>query len=328
METEPDPDTLESRVRIANLARIMGAHELAECRLREVIEAQPEEGYLHYLLAIILKATGRNDAALASCERAVELGFREAPVYVTLGDLYYETMELTKSIEALGKAVELDPAAAETIASFALSSLTTEDFTALLTLLERHLEAHPDNVNTLYSLGVMYVRENELEKAKDYLLRLEELAPDHAQVHYNLGMVYMREGRSVEGQAEMARFQELKAKEAEDFDKHNKAHAKRVEAKDAVDAGEPEKAVPIYLNLIKEAVAEIDDLVELGRAYMKAGNSKEAFAWFERTIEVDPYNRDAHEGLAQAAEALARRELAERSRERFELLSATCKEKQ
>ena len=85
--------------------------------------------------------------------------------------------------------------------------------------------------------------------------------------------------------------------------------------------------MPIYLYLIKEALAEIEDLVELGRAYMKAGNPTEAFAWFERTIDVDPYNKDAHEGLAQAAEALGRQEIAERSRERFELLSATCTEK-
>ncbi|MFQ5789643.1 MAG: tetratricopeptide repeat protein, partial [Acidobacteriota bacterium] len=182
------PDILAG---MAQLARSMGALELAECSLRPSLEAQPNNGFFHYLLGLILSESGRVEEALASCLRAVELGFRKAPVYVTLGNLYYQKMLLSESIAALGQAVERDPAAAETLASFALTSLTTEEYRALRSLLEKHVEAHPESLNTLYGLGAMYLREGDLAKAKELFQRLEKLVPQHSQVHYNLGLIHL-----------------------------------------------------------------------------------------------------------------------------------------
>ena len=318
---EQAPTETDVLAKTANLAREMGASELAETAARRAIAAQPDNGSFYFLLAVIQKDSGQIDAALASCELAVELGYREAPVYKVLGDLYYENQEMTQSIASLAKAVELDPTVAETIASFALSSLTTEDFSKLLTLLEKHIETHPDNLNTLYSLGTMYLRENELGKAKETFLRLKEVAPEHTQVHYNLGLIYVREGNVEEGQAAMARFQELKVKENEEFTRSNLGVAKRQEAADFIAAGEVEKAIPVYTEMMREGLASRDDVLSLCNAYHTVGQNDPAFSCFSRVLENSPYEKEALEGLAQSAAALQKTEIAEQCRYRLGLLS-------
>jgi tetratricopeptide (TPR) repeat protein len=315
------PTEVDVWAKMANLARTMGAFDLAESSVREALRGRPNDGSLYYLLAFIQKESGQTDAALASCETALELGFREAPVYVTMGDLYYERMDMTQSIAALAKAVEIDPAAAESIASFALSSLTTEDFAALQSLLEKHLETHPDNLNTLYSLGVMYVRENRLDEAKKCFLHLKELAPDHTEVYYNLGLIYMREGNVEEGQAAMARFQELKAEEAEKFNRNKHAVTQRQEAKDLIAAGERDKAILVYTELMKEGLADLQDVLSLCNLYLSLGHYTPASSCFQNVLQVSPYHKEALAGLAEAAQGLGNEQVARQCRDRLELLT-------
>lgn len=318
---EESPDLSSAQAHLAQLAHGMGAYDLAESAARQALKLEPENGVYLHLLAAILKDAGKTDAALEACQKAIGLGYTESPVYVTLGNLHYEKMQISEAVAALAKAVETDPGAAETIASFALSSLTTEDFATVRPVLERHLETQPDSLNTLYSLGVMYLRENETEKARESFLRLQALAPNHVQVYYNLALIYLREGKAEEGQAAMARFQELKAKENEEWNKRNSAHAKRQEAKDALSAGDPDKAVAIYSGLAAEGITEMADLIALGRAYASAGKHQPAFDVFEKLLQVAPYNREILSGLAEAAVATGKTETASQCRERLNLLS-------
>jgi tetratricopeptide (TPR) repeat protein len=189
------------------------AHGLAECHALRALELKPQEPTMLFLLAESQLGAGDAAEAIATCERAIASGAATAPVYFTLGNALHGRMEIAASIAALRRAVELDPQAAEDIASFALSSLTTEDFRSLRSLLEAHVEEHPRNLNTLYSLGVMSLREGELEKARKYLERVREIAPRDVQAHYNLALLHQRAGREDLARESMARFQELKAEE-------------------------------------------------------------------------------------------------------------------
>ncbi|HJZ13035.1 MAG TPA: tetratricopeptide repeat protein, partial [Acidobacteriota bacterium] len=129
--------------RRANMAREIGAHQLAECSIRKAIALEPNNGSHYYLLSTIQQAQKQTDPALESCKKAIDLGYENAAVYITLGDLYYEKMLLSESIAALSKGIEMDPTAAENIASFALTALTTEDYKMLRGVLEKHAETHP-----------------------------------------------------------------------------------------------------------------------------------------------------------------------------------------
>ncbi|MGH9857107.1 MAG: tetratricopeptide repeat protein, partial [Acidobacteriota bacterium] len=255
----------------------------------------------HYILATVLKSRGKLDVALAEAERSIALGFQEPAVYLALGDIYYERMEISKSIAALGKAVEKDPRAAEKIASFALSALTTADSVALRSILEKHVSANPQNIETLYTLAMMHANENDLNRAKEYFSRLEKLAPDQSEIYYNLALVNLRLGLEQEGTKAMARFEELKKKERKEWLRQNGAHRIRIEARNALEKRNTNEAIRLYLELVTANLAEATDWIGLGNAYIAAGKQKEAFQAFEKALELSAYNQQALAGAAKAA---------------------------
>jgi tetratricopeptide (TPR) repeat protein len=324
LEWLPGVALLEARA--AQAAHAMGADDLATCLARRALSSMPAGGSLHHLLAAGLEGSGQTEAAIEACRQAIDLGVRESSVYRLLGDLHYGRLEVAEAIAAYSQALELDPNAAETLASFVVSSLTTDDYEALKDLLERHVEAHPENVNTLYSLGVMSLRDNDLEAAARYFERLVEVAPTHTQVNYNLGQIYLRAGRQEEGRAAMERFRELKDKEDAEWLVRNRSHALRIDARDAVAQGDPGLGVQTYAKLVEQGTASPEDYLEAGEACLTMGDADAAYAWFERLLEFFPYNRRALEGLAKAARLLGRPEAADEATRRLAILSWPCAE--
>jgi tetratricopeptide (TPR) repeat protein len=314
------------QARAAQAAHAMGADDLATCLAKRALSSMPEDGSLHHLLAASLAGSGQTEAAIDACRQAIDLGVRDSSVYQLLGDLYFGRLEVAEAIAAYGQALELDPGAAETLASFVVSSLTTDDYEALKVLLERHVDAHPENVNTLYSLGVMSLRDNDLEAAGRYFERLVEVAPTHTQVHYNLGQIYLRDGQQDKGQAAMERFRELKAKEDAEWLVQNQSHALRIEARDAVAQGDLGKGIQMYAKLVEQGPASPEDYLEAGEACLVMGDATAAAAWFERLLEFSPYERRALEGLLTAARRLEKKEVTDEAAHRLAVLSWSCSE--
>jgi Tfp pilus assembly protein PilF len=210
-------------------------------------------------------------------------------------------MEIGASIAALRKAVELDPQAAEDIASFALSSLTTEEYRSLRTLLEAHVATHGTNVNTLYGLGVMSLREGELEKARQYLERVREIAPRDVQAHYNLALLHQRAGREDLARESMARFQELKAEEGELWREGHRLSNLRLRAENAG----LEERIEILSELVKTPSQETSaDYVLLGEGLLAARRLAEARDAFEKAQTQTAEDVRALEGLSRVAAAL------------------------
>ncbi len=309
---------------LADLARRIGALELAECACRQALERDPEDGALHALLAVILAARGEPGEAIAAAHRALALGHETGGVWKTLGDLHHARMEIPQSIAALGRAVELDPAAAESIAGFALASLTAEDQASLRALLES-AAARPDaGANTLFALGAMYLREGELARARAAHERLLRLAPGEPEVHYNLGLIALRQGREEDGRREMERFRELKAREGELWERKNLEERQRREAELALAAGDAGRAIELYEALRAAAAVTAADLVALAAARRAAGDREAAVERLEEALELSPYDREAIAALAGDAAALGRSELAAAARERLALLEPPC----
>jgi tetratricopeptide (TPR) repeat protein len=312
-----DPERKDAFAALANTARRMGALDLARC----AVQRAGNDGSVAYLRAVIEEGDGAVDDAIAWAKRALELGFENAAVYLTLGNLYHEKMQLPEAIDAFERAVTLDPAASESLASFALTSLTTEDYARLRSLLERHVEAHPDSVNTLYGLGAMYLREGELDQAEGVFEHLKALLPDASQVHYNLSMVYRRQGRTEEAGYSLARFKELKHDEDREWERQNELHRMRLRMKEAVS---PEDVVPLGEALLSSGSPELEDFLQLAEALSKLGRTKEATHYIDLALEQDPYHRGALESRRALALELDDGEAATLYEGRLALLSPDC----
>lgn len=319
------PDVPQILLRFALLARDIEANSAAECAIQKALSIKPEDGSLYYIQATILKQEEKVDEALAACQKAIQLGFQEAPLYVTLGNLYYEKMEISESIDAFQTAIEKDPGSAEDIASFALSALTTSDSAKLTQILERHAESHPENINTLYSLGVLYLNENQLDKAKDYFLKLMKVAPNNSQVYYNLSLLYTREGNDAEAKKAMDRFNELKTEERKEFLRQNQMYRLRIEAAEAKNDGDINKAIDLYSQVIKEGSTENSDFLALGNLNLAQNKWKEAESAFENVLQKKPYQIDAIEGLLNTAQKLQDSQKISLYQHQLELLKTVCK---
>ncbi len=299
------PPLFEIHARAARLALEAEAYELAECNASQALEIEPLDPTLLFLLAQAQLEAGQAKEAIATCERAIASGVATAPIYFTLGNALHGRMEIASSIAALQKAVELDPQAAEDIASFALSSLTTEDYRSLRSLLEAHVESHRDNVNTLYSLGVMSLREGELDKARDYLERVRELAPKDVQAYYNLALLHQRAGREDLARAAMARFQELKAEGDALWQEGHRLSDVRIRGENSAARGELEEAIAAFSELVKTRTEETPgDYVRLGEALLAAGRLEEARQAFESSRTQTARDAAALEGLSRVTAAL------------------------
>jgi len=295
------PPVFELHARAGRVALRAEAHGLAECHARRALDLKPQEPTMLFLLAESQLGAGDAAEAIATCERAIASGAATAPIYFTLGNALHGRMEIASSIAALRKAVELDPQAAEDIASFALSSLTTEDSRNLRTLLEAHVESHRDSVNTLYSLGVMCLREGELEKARGYLERVRELAPRDVQAYYNLALLHQRAGREDLAREAMARFQALKAEEEALWREGHRLSNLRIRAENAG----LEERIEILTELVKSRTEETSaDYVLLGEALLAAERLEEARDAFESGRTQTAGDARALEGLSRVAAAL------------------------
>ncbi len=295
------PPTFELHARAARVALEAEAYELAECSAASALALEPSDPALLFLLAQAQLEAGKAKSAVATCERAIAAGVETAPIYFTLGNALHGLMEIASSIAALRKAVELDPQAAEDIASFALSSLTTSDYRSLRALLEAHVESHRDNVNTLYSLGVMSLREGDLDKALGYFERVRVLAPKDVQAYYNLALLHQRAGREELARESMERFRELKAEEDRLWQEGHRLSDLRIRAASA----ELAEKIELLTKLVKSPSPETpNDYVLLGEAFFTAGRLEEAREAFEKGRTQTARDARALEGLSRVAGSL------------------------
>lgn len=315
------PDLPGVLTRIAGVEREMGAFASAECTIRGAISTAPKNGSLYYLLATIQQQNNQQDLAIVSCKKAIELGYDQAPVYVLLGNLYYEKMDLPNSMAAMEKAMSLDPQSAEHVASFALAELTTKNHPELQASLEKFAESHPDSINTIYALGFMYFNEGNLDKAKSYFQRLQKLVQGNSQVYYNLGLIYSREGNSAEAEKAMNRFRQLKQQELQEFNAANEAFRMRHEAQSALKAGDSAKAVSLFSKLVTGRHSEQSDYLGLAKAYQAQKDKENAYSCYLKILTVSPANKDALHGAMETADT---KELAAQWRHRLELVSTVC----
>jgi tetratricopeptide (TPR) repeat protein len=315
------PPAAELHGRAARTALEAEAYELAECSAASALALEPGDPTLLFLLAQAQLDAGKADRAIATCERAIAEGAATAPMYFVLGNALHGKMEIAGSIAALSKAVELDPQAAENIASFALSSLTTEDYRSLRALLEAHVETHRDSVNTLYGLGVMSLREGELDKAQAYFERVRELAPRDGQAYYNLALLHQRAGREELAREAMARFHEIEAEEQRLWQEGHRLSDLRIRATSAA----PDEKIELLTQLVAHPNTETpNDYVLLGEAYLASRRFEEAKEAFEKGRTQRARDRAALEGLSRVAEALGEKERADAYAKAVALLNRRC----
>lgn len=318
------PEMPALRARRATLARDLGALELAESEARTALALSPSDGSLRYLLATVLAADERPAEAVAACEEARALSYDSAAMQITLGNAYRELQRIPEAVEALERAVQLDPSSAEYVATFALNAIGGADAERLGALLEPWVRDHPEAVNSRYALGMLYQRSGRLEEAIAELEQVLAQRPGDEDAHYNLALAYRRLGDTEAAARHTERFRELQQREAERFDRANAAFRARTEIETALTEGKPDRALGLLDQLASEGSLETGDGALRARALAAAGRPGDAMDAWDAYLQERPADTVALCEAAALAIALERGERAGWLAQRAAALGRDC----
>jgi serine/threonine protein kinase/tetratricopeptide (TPR) repeat protein len=138
------------------------------------------------------------EPALEKCNQAVALDAQIAPVYVTLGRIYYGTGKYSEAIAEFQRALDKDPVNYEALWRLARTYEAVSEFQEAEATYRKLIDLRPGFVNGYQRLALFYTRRGRSEEAIEQLQKVVELIPEEVKAYSDLGSLYFRVGREDE----------------------------------------------------------------------------------------------------------------------------------
>ncbi len=292
-------------------------HDEAMSALEKLLTEDDGHAPAHYDLGNLYYASGRMDRALAHYERTAELN-PEHPGYLkNLADmLYSETDDSERALSIYDKILSIRPGDVDTLMVAGHIEVALERFDEALKRYTRIIALDPSNeearqfVDRIASPPVASETADSPEadyrhcqelvaqgQINDGIVCLEGLTlkyPAFALAHNDLGVLYYQRGdksRCVKNY-----------KKAVAMDPKNPTFLKNLADFYLVEEGAVEKALEIYASVLKDHPEDIDALMVAGHICSAMGNGDSAKTFYQRILDVEPWNFDAIERLDKFAE--------------------------
>lgn len=168
----------------------LGRYEEALLALEKVVNSQ--FSFLHIVqarmvLGYIYSVTGRFRLAEFEFAKVNEMGLQSSQAFAAQGYVCYAQRKVPESIEALTKALELDPKNANALNSLGFIYAEEKiDLGKALTLCRQAVEVAPRNAAYLDSLGWAYFRLGSFAEARTTFRRALDLAPGNKEIAAHL----------------------------------------------------------------------------------------------------------------------------------------------
>jgi tetratricopeptide (TPR) repeat protein len=153
---------------------------------------------------------GKNDEAIASFEKALQLDPSLSSVHYNLGAAYERKDNLEKAREHFQAAIKLKPDFGEAYLSLGNSYLAERKFDApAIEALTKATELLPANYNAFYNLGVCYSNSGKYTEAEAAYRKAIVINPNEPVAHYQLAMALLGQSKNSEAKAEFQKYLEL-----------------------------------------------------------------------------------------------------------------------
>jgi serine/threonine-protein kinase len=180
------------------------ALELFEAAVRR----SPGDGHMHFHLANVLTTLKRDDQAIASYRRSLELEPDYAIAWCDLGVSLDRTGAVEEAIASYDRAIELDPSSPHAHFDRGISLEKLARHEDAIASLRRALELDPSSAGTQFRLGYSQFTSQEYDDAIASYRRALELDPAYTVTHYYLALALERVGRireAIDAYADAAR---------------------------------------------------------------------------------------------------------------------------
>jgi tetratricopeptide (TPR) repeat protein len=195
-KASPDQDFyLENQIFLAYLLQESKDLKGAIAVLEEILkgDGQKLNAKLLAFLVSLQKEAGSLKDAVATQKRLIAIDDKNDSYYFSLGVLYDEAGETKLAIDAMEKAIELNPNHANALNYLGYTlSVKNVDLERAISLVTRALEIEPDNGYFVDSLGWIYYQMGKYEEAHLHLSRAVELVPTDAVILEHLGLCQLK----------------------------------------------------------------------------------------------------------------------------------------
>jgi protein O-GlcNAc transferase len=248
--------------RLGMMFQVYGKYELAETCYVRASELQPDSARWPYYLAIVEKALGKNEQAVAHLHKALEIDGTYAPARVRLAQLLLDAG---------------DPGQSEAIC--------------------RSVIARNDNLATAhFALGQALAGKGEWPAAIESYRRACEIAANYAAAHYALGMAYRNIGEMGKAREHLERYQVLKQlkQPSEDplMDDVNSLYSgglsRFVKGSSFFQQGKTAEAIQEFEGALEANPRLIAAHVNLIALYGQLNQGEKAEEHFRAAVELDP----------------------------------------
>jgi arylsulfatase A-like enzyme/Tfp pilus assembly protein PilF len=171
-----------------------------------------EQNLLHR--AMMANESGRTADALEALRKAIQLdpGFFEAQRQ--LGEMELQAGRFTEAAEHLKRAHDLQPQDAQTAFEAGRALIKSGDMPGAREILEAGLKRSPENAPARMMLADVYLNAKDIPSALDQLQAAALLQPESPEVHEALAAAYRASGDMAKGQAEDARAKAIRGASA------------------------------------------------------------------------------------------------------------------
>lgn len=279
------------------------------------------DGAAHYDLGVLAYQTGEKDKALHHYEEAVRLQPDNYTFQKDLGDFYW--MEQSRTEDALRIYVRIletrpkDIATLMALARVCGSLSRREDARAFYM---RVLEIAPWNTDAqkgmaelqrgsqcispaaaqspqdLYDEATRLISAGDTASGGDHLLQLLTLYPKFAPAHNDLGVLAYQAGKKQEA---LEHYQKAVQLEPSDM-----TFQKNLADCYWVGFSRHEDALKIYVDILTASPKDLETLLATGKLCHSLRRSNDARVFFERMLEIEPWNAAANRELEQLEAAV------------------------
>jgi len=177
---------------LANILKLEGKEDAAIAELQIALQFDPNQPRALATLASLISQRGDQDKALALCQRALAVAPKFAPAHSNLGLIYRRRGDLKLAEQHYLKAIEYSPrlgAAHVNLAQLYTRQGKTDE---AIEQFRQAVRANPQNPNpiALVNLGVYHFNKQEVDRALACYRRALQADPDYALAHKYIASIY------------------------------------------------------------------------------------------------------------------------------------------
>lgn len=190
------PDDYKSRYLLAIAYEQSGLPEKALEHLEAIKKSSEYFTNARIHIFYILFDMGKDEDAVESINKAINMKKDEASFYLVLSSLYEEKEDYARSIDVLQDGLKYNEKDIEILFRLGVALDKSGNRPDALEQMKKILEIDPNNADTLNYIGYSYAEDGiNLDEALDMIQRALKISPDSGYIIDSLGWVYYRKGQ-------------------------------------------------------------------------------------------------------------------------------------